>query len=78
MNWWSENGWFALNDDVLPNGGPRIGKGDIVRWSDWEMARDPEVWGPDACEFKPSRWIDEQGNMRKESTWKVSPPVARV
>ena len=42
----------------------------IVRWCDFEMARDPAVWGPDAAEFKPSRWIDEKGALKRESTFK--------
>ncbi|EPQ31816.1 cytochrome p450 oxidoreductase [Pseudozyma flocculosa PF-1] len=52
----------AVNDDVLPNGGPRIRKGDIVLYSDWAMARNPDIWGKDACEFRPDRWIDSESN----------------
>ncbi|KAN0066595.1 heme binding [Thecaphora frezii] len=48
----------AINDDVLPNGGPRIRKGDVVLYSDWAMARNPDIWGPDAQQFRPERWID--------------------
>ncbi|ORY63680.1 putative cytochrome P450 monooxygenase [Leucosporidium creatinivorum] len=66
-----KNGWTALKDDVLPNGGPIIKAGDIVFWSTWIMGRDEELWGPDAKEFKPSRWLDEQGEMKKESQWKA-------
>ncbi|BGP01480.1 putative cytochrome P450 monooxygenase [Rhodotorula toruloides ATCC 204091] len=65
-----KNAWEALGPDVLPNGGPRIEKGDIVFWSDWTMNRDPKVWGPDAAEFKPERWLDSEGNLVKESQWK--------
>ncbi|ORY63681.1 putative cytochrome P450 monooxygenase [Leucosporidium creatinivorum] len=62
--------WQALGDDVLP-GGLRIEKGDFVLWSDLMMGRDEEVWGEDAKEFKPSRWVDEKGELRKESQFKA-------
>ncbi|GAA5904139.1 hypothetical protein JCM6882_003957 [Rhodosporidiobolus microsporus] len=65
-----KNAWEALEDDQIP-GGPRIEKGDIVAWIDWKMARDPDVWGKDAKEFKPSRWVDEDGQLVKESQWKA-------
>ncbi|GAA6058972.1 hypothetical protein JCM10212_001682 [Sporobolomyces blumeae] len=65
-----KNTWEALNDDQIPNG-PRIEKGDAVFWSDWAMGRDTSVWGPDASEFKPSRWIDQDGNLKKESQFKA-------
>ncbi|KAM0746779.1 cytochrome P450, partial [Meredithblackwellia eburnea MCA 4105] len=59
----------CVEDDQLP-GGPRIMKGDFVRWGDWIMGRQPHIWGDDCLEFKPSRWIDEQGNVKNESQWK--------
>ncbi|KAM0788869.1 hypothetical protein ACM66B_002954 [Microbotryomycetes sp. NB124-2] len=64
-----KNLWIAQGDDQIPNG-PRIQKGDFIMWSDWVMNRVPEVWGEDAAEFKPSRWIDEQGKLKNESQWK--------
>lgn len=48
-----------------------IEPGDVISWCDWEMARFPEVWGPDAAEFDPSRWIDEHHELKKESQWKA-------
>ncbi|GAA5902147.1 hypothetical protein JCM8208_002488 [Rhodotorula glutinis] len=65
-----KNAWEALGDDVLPNGGPRIEKGDCVFWSDWAMGRDTAVWGPDAAEFKPERWLDGEGSLKRESQYK--------
>lgn len=63
-----QNAWQALADDKIPNG-PVIKKGDLVRWSDWELGRMTEVWGEDAGTFRPSRWIQE-GELKKESQWK--------
>ncbi|KAM0756345.1 putative cytochrome P450 monooxygenase [Meredithblackwellia eburnea MCA 4105] len=65
-----KNIWEAIGPDSLPNGGPRIEAGDAVVWCDWEMGRMTSIWGADASEFKPSRWIDEQGQLVKESQWK--------
>ncbi|KAA1068783.1 hypothetical protein PGT21_001908 [Puccinia graminis f. sp. tritici] len=60
---------FALKADKIP-GGPVIEAGDAVRWSDWAIARDPEVWGEDCLEFRPARWIDENGNIKQFSQFK--------
>ncbi|TMW65598.1 hypothetical protein Poli38472_008240 [Pythium oligandrum] len=35
-----------------------IRKGQSVGLSIYAMARNPDVWGPDAAVFKPERWID--------------------
>lgn len=36
-----------------------VRKGEVVSWSDWIMARMPEVWGPDCAEYKPERFLEE-------------------
>ncbi|KAI7951154.1 hypothetical protein MJO29_009828 [Puccinia striiformis f. sp. tritici] len=54
---------LAVNADKIP-GGPTIEAGDIVRWSDWQMARDPSIWGDDCGEFKPQRWFDDTDRQR--------------
>ncbi|KAL8277459.1 hypothetical protein RQP46_010181 [Phenoliferia psychrophenolica] len=66
-----KNAWQAIADDHLPDGGPMIEAGDVISWCDWEMARFPEIWGADASEFNPSRWIDEKHQIKKESVWKA-------
>ncbi|KAH8920377.1 cytochrome P450 [Atractiella rhizophila] len=58
----------ALKDDQIPNG-PRIEAGDLVRWNDWQMGRDENIW-PNACEFQPERWIDEKGQFKQVSPYK--------
>ncbi|KAI0431743.1 cytochrome P450 [Xylaria sp. FL1042] len=45
----------AIRDSNL--GGQVIPKGVTVVLSLWLMNRSPEVWGPEAGEFRPERWI---------------------
>ncbi|KAI8346292.1 cytochrome P450 [Mortierella sp. GBAus27b] len=47
----------CVEDDVLPNG-VVIKKGEFFQWSPWTMGRDTTIWGPDAKEFRPERWLE--------------------
>ncbi|KAG0339659.1 Protein kinase alk2, partial [Podila humilis] len=51
----------CVQDDVLP-GGVEIKKGEFFQWSPWTMGRATEIWGPDAKEFHPERWLDGSKN----------------
>ncbi|KAF9101624.1 hypothetical protein BGX27_011398 [Mortierella sp. AM989] len=44
-------------DDILPDG-TKVYKGEYVTWSSYVMGRSETLWGPDAREYKPSRWIN--------------------
>ncbi|KAG0340365.1 hypothetical protein BG004_006460 [Podila humilis] len=52
-----KNGKTCVQDDVLPSSGIRVYKGETVGWSSWAMGRDTNIWGPDAKEFNPQRWL---------------------
>ena len=56
----------ALEDDVLPDGSP-VKKGDSISWSPYAMGRSEKIWGPDAKSFKPERWLQENGDLKRES-----------
>lgn len=61
-----KNGKRAIKDDVVVPQGPtaaglppiRVYAGELLSWSDWVIARNPDVWGPDCCEFNPHRFIE--------------------
>ncbi|KAI9343738.1 cytochrome P450 [Zopfochytrium polystomum] len=44
-------------DDVLPTGVP-VKEGTLVGWSLYAMGRSTHIWGPDAAEFRPERWLE--------------------
>ncbi|GMG16772.1 unnamed protein product [Phytophthora fragariaefolia] len=48
----------ALQDVVLCDG-TVVKAGEAVSWSSYSMGRMPHVWGPDAKEFNPERWLDQ-------------------
>ncbi|KAG0098806.1 hypothetical protein BGZ93_010276 [Podila epicladia] len=46
----------AVADDVLPDG-TRVYAGDFIGYSTWCMGRNKKVWGEDAEQFVPERWL---------------------
>ncbi|SAM80749.1 related to Cytochrome P450 [Ustilago bromivora] len=61
-----KNGKRAIKDDVVVPQGPtaaglppiRVYANELLSWSDWVIARNPDVWGLDCCEFNPHRFIE--------------------
>ncbi|KAF4318544.1 hypothetical protein BBO99_00008285 [Phytophthora kernoviae] len=53
------------NRDTTLSDGTFVTKGSRVLFSMYASARLPSVWGPDAAEYKPERWIDEQTGKSK-------------
>jgi cytochrome P450 len=48
----------VADKDTVIDGDVFIRKGQMMGISVYAMARNPRVWGPDAAEYKPERWID--------------------
>ncbi|KAF9173809.1 cytochrome P450-dit2 [Mortierella sp. AD011] len=48
----------VVNDDVLPDG-TIVYKDDKIIFSTWSMGRNKSVWGVDAEDFVPERWLVE-------------------
>ncbi|KAJ3394124.1 hypothetical protein HDU84_000152, partial [Entophlyctis sp. JEL0112] len=47
----------ANENDTLPDG-TVVPKGVAVCWSNYCMGRTPRIWGADAKEFRPERWLE--------------------
>ncbi|KAF9925370.1 hypothetical protein FBU30_004809 [Linnemannia zychae] len=47
---------LCVKDDILP-GGIKVYKGERLTWNTWAMGRDESLWGPDAKEYNPFRWL---------------------
>ncbi|XP_042012211.1 alkane hydroxylase MAH1-like [Salvia splendens] len=54
---------------VLPSG-QCVNPSMKVMFSLYAMGRMEYIWGPDAGEFKPERWITERGTVRYEPSYK--------
>ncbi|GAB9475659.1 Cytochrome p450 [Globisporangium polare] len=64
------NSRMALRDTTLHDG-TFIKKGTRVGLHSYVLGRLPWVWGDDACEYKPERWIDaETGKLMQVSPFK--------
>ena len=50
----------CLSDDTLPDG-YAVKKGDMVNYQPYAMGRMDFLWGADAEEFRPERWLDDDG-----------------
>jgi fatty acid omega-hydroxylase len=47
----------AVADDIWPDG-TTIKKGTLVSWSPYAMGRTEAIWGHDAKQFRPERWLE--------------------
>ncbi|XP_078448012.1 cytochrome P450 704C1-like isoform X2 [Wolffia australiana] len=62
---------MCFADDRFPNGFD-MRKGDGISYQPYAMGRMTYLWGDDAEEFRPERWLDEAGVFRHESPYKFT------
>lgn len=55
--------------DVLPSG-HEMKEGDKILVFSYSMGRMEGVWGKDCMEFRPERWVSEDGKLRYEPSYK--------
>lgn len=75
-----ENERQAVQDTVLPLGGGEDGKspvllrkGDSAHWMLWTMHRRKDLYGEDAADFRPERWLDEGDRKGLRLGWEFLP-----
>ncbi|KAG5949892.1 hypothetical protein E4U53_005664 [Claviceps sorghi] len=67
----------AMSKEVPPDGdnwnGLAFPPGTRISLSMWGVFRSRDVWGPDADEFRPERWLEAPAEKRAEmdSTWDI-------
>lgn len=62
----------ALNDDVLPDG-TTIPAGCNIAHTPFVMGRSTAIWGEDAADFKPERWIGRAHDMYSYPVFHAGP-----
>ncbi|KAG6748011.1 hypothetical protein POTOM_047904 [Populus tomentosa] len=65
------DGKICFSDDTLPDGF-NVRKGDMVAYQPYAMGRMKFIWGDDAEEYKPERWLNEDGVFQQESPYKFT------
>lgn len=65
-----QNSKGVASDDVLPDG-TKVKKGGLVTYASYVQGRMTHLWGEDALEFKPERFLKD-GKFVPESPFKFS------
>jgi cytochrome P450 len=77
----SANSRIAVKDDVIVAGGQRfhVPAGTHIACGVFQMHRRSDLWGEDANEWQPHRWMDGRGvpasNMYAFQAWGIGPRI---
>ncbi|GMY28104.1 alkane hydroxylase MAH1-like [Fagus crenata] len=61
----------SVKADILPSG-HRVGPNTQIIVSLYAMGRMEEIWGEDCLQYKPERWISEQGGLISVPSYKFT------
>ncbi|KAK0382840.1 hypothetical protein NLU13_9935 [Sarocladium strictum] len=56
----------AQQDITLPDG-TFLPATSVVVWCPWAMGRSFDIWGRDACDYRPERWLSTDGQVQHRS-----------
>ena len=79
----SANSRVSQEDDIIETGGLRyfLPAGTHVGWGVYQLHRREDLWGKDASEWRPDRWLDESVRPGASSAafqaWGSGPRVVR-
>lgn len=75
-----QNGKTAEQDTTIPRGGGEtedlplfVSKGDLVAWDVYSMHRRKDIYGDDAEDFRPERWLDAENEKPLRPGWAYLP-----
>ncbi|CAJ0911764.1 14698_t:CDS:10, partial [Entrophospora sp. SA101] len=58
-----KNSKVCVKHDILPDG-THVYPGENVAWSPWCMGRDKSIWGENALQFYPDRFLTSEGVLK--------------
>ncbi|KAH9614706.1 hypothetical protein KSS87_014102 [Heliosperma pusillum] len=61
----------CFSDDTLPDG-YSVKKGDMMAYQPYAMGRMRFIWGDDADDYRPERWLNEDGIFQPQSPFKFT------
>ncbi|CAN1236639.1 Cytochrome P450 704C1 [Linum grandiflorum] len=68
---YTQDAKVCVSDDTLPDG-YNVKKGDMVAYQPYAMGRMKFIWGDDCEQYKPERWLNQDGIFQPQSPFKFT------